>query len=120
MDPVNEIIKKIRDLTTSKKKKLIDQLFKVTLIEEPSNGEIQVKQEEVSEKVMEIQVVKEEPNVMQIKPEEIPAPQKPSSQNKRNYSKYSEDFKKEAVRKAIETNNNRYELLNFCECLNTI
>ena len=48
MDPVNEIIKKIRDLTTSKKKKLIDQLFKVTLIEEPSNGEIQVKQEEVS------------------------------------------------------------------------
>ena len=63
MNPVNDIIEKIRALTTSKKKKLIDKLFKITLTEELSNEEIQVKEEplHVSQNVMEIQVVKEEP-----------------------------------------------------------
>ena len=34
MDEVDEITKKIRKLTTSKKKKLIDKLFTINIIEE--------------------------------------------------------------------------------------
>ena len=37
MNPVNEIIQKVRDLTVSKQKQLIGKRFQITLTDEPSN-----------------------------------------------------------------------------------
>ena len=125
MNPVDEIINKVRDLTVSKQTELICKLFQISLTDEPSNHvderivmpdnniqdqEIQVKEEKSSQNFMEIQIVKEELVSQNIPVVGIKLEEAPASQRKRKYSKYSEDIKKEAVKIALEKGNNRYKV----------
>lgn len=125
MDEVNEIAKRIRNLTTSKRKALIDTVFTIKISEEGLKEEdkadnnmitinnerripsLEIKLEEIPENmILDPQNMNENRQVKLSEEKPVLLPK--NTQKKNSTGRYSIEYKKEAVSKALEYGNNRY------------